>query len=72
VVAPILAHDEHEAQHDLACYAALLAYDPAFRAELQRAKRRLAVVDQMRALYADLRAEKERVANSLGDPDCQP
>jgi hypothetical protein len=62
VIAPILAHDERQAQQDVARYALLAARDPAFRAALQAAERRLAVVGLMRLLYADLRAAKQRAA----------
>jgi hypothetical protein len=62
VVAPVLAPDERQAKQDVARYTLLAPRDPAFRAALQAAERRLAVVGVMRMLYADVRADKQRVA----------
>jgi hypothetical protein len=66
VLTPILAYDERQAQQDLARYAVLAAQNRGFRAEVQAAERRLAVIGEMRALYNDLRADQQRVAASLG------
>jgi hypothetical protein len=57
----ILERDEAQLLEIHTICAALSGRGPAVRAELQESERRLAVVAQMRALYADLRRAKERL-----------
>jgi hypothetical protein len=65
VTAPILQHDEHQARQRVAFCASLATRESELRAEVHEAERRLMIVGEMRTLYADLRAAKQRIASEL-------